>query len=52
MMAVFLFISSFQMIALGILGEYIWRTLDASNSRPNYVVDEVLVKNDNNLKKQ
>ncbi len=40
-MAVMLFASSFQMLALGILGEYLWRTLDASRNRPNYVVDEV-----------
>lgn len=39
-MAVILFVSSFQMLALGILGEYIWRTLDASRNRPNYVVDQ------------
>lgn len=42
MMLVFLFVSSFQMISLGILGEYLWRTLDASRKRPNYVVDEVI----------
>jgi polyisoprenyl-phosphate glycosyltransferase len=39
-MAVILFVSSFQMLALGILGEYVWRTLDASRNRPNYVVDQ------------
>jgi dolichol-phosphate mannosyltransferase len=39
-MAVLLFVSSFQMLALGILGEYIWRILDASRNRPNYVVDK------------
>lgn len=42
MMLVFLFVSAFQMIAIGILGEYLWRTLDASRKRPNYVVDRVL----------
>lgn len=41
MMLVFLFVSAFQMIAIGILGEYLWRTLDASRKRPNYVVDKV-----------
>ncbi len=40
-MAVILFVSSFQMLALGVLGEYIWRTLDASRNRPNYIVDKV-----------
>jgi glycosyltransferase involved in cell wall biosynthesis len=39
-MVVLLFVSSFQMIALGIIGEYVWRGLDASRNRPNYVVDK------------
>lgn len=30
-----------MMLAMGILGEYIWRTLDASRNRPPYIVDEV-----------
>lgn len=42
LMIVFLLVSCFQMIALGILGEYIWRTLDASRNRPNYVIDKVI----------
>jgi len=42
MMIVFLFVSSFQMISLGIIGEYVWRTLDASRKRPNYVVDVII----------
>ena len=42
MMIVFLFVSSFQMISLGVIGEYVWRSLDASRKRPNYVIDEVL----------
>lgn len=41
MMVVFLFVSAFQMISIGILGEYLWRSLDASRKRPNFVVDEV-----------
>lgn len=40
MMLVFLFVSSFQMIALGILGEYLWRTLDAVRNRPLYTIEE------------
>jgi polyisoprenyl-phosphate glycosyltransferase len=39
-MVVLLFVSSFQMIALGIIGEYVWRGLDASRNRPNYIVDK------------
>lgn len=42
LMVVFLFVSSFQMISLGILGEYLWRSLDAARNRPNFVVDEVI----------
>lgn len=41
-MVVILFVSSFQMISLGIIGEYVWRTLDAGRNRPIYVVDKVL----------
>ena len=41
LMVVFLFVSSFQMIAIGILGEYIWRTLEATRKRPIYIVDKV-----------
>jgi len=43
-MVVLLFVSSFQMLALGILGEYIWRISDSARQRPNYVIDEVLSK--------
>jgi len=42
MMIVFLFVSSFQMIALGIIGEYVWRSLSASRDRPNYIIDEFI----------
>jgi polyisoprenyl-phosphate glycosyltransferase len=41
MMVVILFVSSFQMIGLGIIGEYVWRNLESSRQRPAYVVDEV-----------
>ena len=41
LMLVLLFVSSFQMISMGILGEYLWRTLDAGRNRPNYLVEKV-----------
>jgi polyisoprenyl-phosphate glycosyltransferase len=41
MMVVILFVSAFQMIALGIIGEYVWRGLDAARNRPNYIVDKI-----------
>jgi dolichol-phosphate mannosyltransferase len=42
MMVVILFVSSVQMIALGIIGEYVWRGLEASRNRPSYVIEEKL----------
>ena len=30
-----------QMMMLGVLGEYLWRTLDETRKRPGYVIDEV-----------
>jgi dolichol-phosphate mannosyltransferase len=29
-------------ISLGIIAEYLWRTLDASRKRPVYIIDRVL----------
>lgn len=43
LMVVLLFVSSFQMIALGIIGEYVWRGLDASRKRPNFIVDKKIL---------
>ena len=42
MMVVFLLVSSFQMIAIGIIGEYLWRNLDATRKRPAYIVEKVV----------
>lgn len=42
LMCVLLCASGIIMLMLGILGEYIWRTLDAARTRPPYIVDEVL----------
>ena len=39
-MVVVLLVSSFQMVALGIIGEYVWRSMDASRKRPLYVVEK------------
>jgi glycosyltransferase involved in cell wall biosynthesis len=33
--------SGIQMMMLGVLGEYLWRTLDAARLRPNYVVERI-----------
>ncbi len=42
MMVVFLFVSAFQMLSIGIIGEYLWRTLEAARRRPPYIIDEVI----------
>jgi dolichol-phosphate mannosyltransferase len=40
MMVVILFSSGMTMFSLGILGEYVWRTLDVAQNRPVYFVEE------------
>jgi len=42
LMIVFLLASAFIMVSLGVIGEYMWRTLDATRNRPNYLVDQIL----------
>ena len=42
LMCVILCASGIIMLMLGILGEYIWRTLDAARTRPPYIIDELL----------
>ena len=44
LMVVLLFVSAFQMVALGVIGEYVWRGLDAIRARPLYVVKDVYEK--------
>jgi len=41
LMVVMLLVGAFQMTALGIIGEYVWRGLDAARNRPLYVVKQV-----------
>ena len=40
LMVVILFVSAFQMVALGIIGEYVWRGLEASRNRPNFLIEK------------
>jgi glycosyltransferase involved in cell wall biosynthesis len=42
MMVLIALTAGIQMIMLGALGEYLWRTLDESRKRPMYVIDEVI----------
>lgn len=41
LMCLVLFSTGLILVMLGILGEYLWRTLDASRNRPVFLVDEV-----------
>lgn len=47
-MLVMTFTSGIQMTMLGILGEYLWRTLDEVRSRPSFVIDEIYDKTESN----
>lgn len=42
LMCVILLSSGLILSMLGILGEYLWRTLDASRTRPPFIIDELL----------
>ncbi len=40
LMVIFLFVSGVQMVMLGIIGEYLWRTFDESRKRPVFIIEE------------
>lgn len=42
LMAVLLVVSGIQLLMLGILGEYLWRNLEASRNRPIFIVDRAI----------
>jgi dolichol-phosphate mannosyltransferase len=42
LMVALAFFSGVQLLCLGILGEYLWRTYDAARKRPRYIVDRKL----------
>lgn len=42
LMVVMLLVGGIQMIMTGIIGEYLWRTLDESRNRPRYIIDTML----------
>ncbi len=44
LMLLLLFSSGIIMLMLGILGEYIWRALDAARNRPPFLIDEIREK--------
>jgi glycosyltransferase involved in cell wall biosynthesis len=37
-----LILSGFQMLMLGVIGEYVWRTLSQVRRRPKYIVEEII----------
>ncbi|MEK6753637.1 MAG: glycosyltransferase family 2 protein [Chloroflexota bacterium] len=41
MMLIMTFTSGIQMTMLGVLGEYLWRTLDEVRRRPHFVIDRI-----------
>jgi dolichol-phosphate mannosyltransferase len=45
MMVTLLFVSGVQLLVIGILGEYIWRTLDETRKRPRFIIDKVVEAN-------
>jgi len=40
LMVIVLVVVGVQMVMLGILGEYLWRALDESRSRPRYIIEK------------
>ncbi len=46
LMVVLLIVSGAQMLMLGIIGEYLWRTLDETRRRPRFVIEQVVERHD------
>lgn len=44
LMVALLLLSGFQMIMLGVIGEYVWRNLDETRNRPLYVIEKVITR--------
>ena len=42
LMVVVLVVSGVQLFIMGILGEYLWRTLDVARRRPQFIVERTL----------
>jgi dolichol-phosphate mannosyltransferase len=41
-MVLILVLSGIQMLMLGIIGEYLWRTLDQVRKRPHFLIESVV----------
>ncbi|NCB33504.1 MAG: glycosyltransferase [Erysipelotrichia bacterium] len=42
LMVVTLLLSGFQMIMLGVIGEYVWRNLEETRKRPLYIIEKII----------
>jgi len=42
LMVIVLLIGGFQMVMMGVLGEYLWRALDEARRRPRYIIEAAL----------
>ena len=42
MMMLILFLSGIQMLMLGVIGEYLWRTLDQVRERKQFIIKEII----------
>ncbi|MCR4748595.1 MAG: glycosyltransferase family 2 protein [Lachnospiraceae bacterium] len=52
LMTVLLFSSGVMMLMLGMLGEYVWRALDASSNRPPFLIEDVVSGEDDTSKEE
>jgi glycosyltransferase involved in cell wall biosynthesis len=41
MMVAMLFLNGIQLMALGVIGEYLWRNIEESRKRPHYIIGEI-----------
>ena len=44
LMVVVLLLGGFQLLFMGVLGEYIWRTLDESRNRPRFLIEDTTAR--------
>jgi polyisoprenyl-phosphate glycosyltransferase len=42
LMIAILLLGGFQILMLGVIGEYVWRTLSQVRNRPKYIIDEII----------
>jgi glycosyltransferase involved in cell wall biosynthesis len=52
LMVAILVIGGIQMLMMGVLGEYLWRALDESRSRPRYLIEATTNVQADNVRKQ